>query len=116
MIGKEMKEDGYPYRFGTVTDNKTHFCFIESGDTVSDLITSFLKLILGDTYVSPKYYNLYIIFKAVKVPQQTVVINSFKTKKDINIIFLIRRALKNDTIVPSKNIVEKTFNKLLVSN
>ena len=84
----------------TIFDNDTYFCFVESDDTVSDLITWFLKSILGHTFFSSTDYNAYIIFQGVKAPPYTVAVKSFKTKKDINIIFVMRQTTTNDTIVP----------------
>ena len=43
-----MKTDSYPYKFVIFFDNDTYFCFLESEDTVKDLIISFSKLVLGD--------------------------------------------------------------------
>ena len=83
-----MKKDGYPYKFVTIFDNDTYFCFLDSEDTVKHLLTSFLTLILGDKYSSSKYYNAYIIFQGVKLSQHTVVINSFKTGGNTMIICL----------------------------
>ena len=68
--------------------------FLKFEVTVSDLITSFLKLTLGNTYFSLKDYSSYIVFKGVKICQYTVIMNSFKTKKDNNIIYVMRQALK----------------------
>ena len=81
MIGEEIKGDGYRYKCVTIFDDNTYFCFLKLENTVSDLITSFLKLTLGNTYLSSKDYNSYIVFRGVEICQYTVVMNSFKPKK-----------------------------------
>lgn len=80
IIGEKMNTDGYPYKFVTIFGSDTYYCFLESEDTVKELITLFLKLNLGKTYSFTEDHNAYIIFHELKLSPDIDVINRFKTQ------------------------------------
>ena len=116
MIGEEIKEGGYPYKSVTTFDNDSYLCFLVSEDTVSYLKTTLLKLIDGDVYSSSNDYNTKIVYIGTFVGHNIFITNRFKTKTNNNILFIMRKPLKDDTNIPFKNIAEGSNTKIIINS
>ena len=93
IIGEETNTYGYPYKLVTSFDSDSYYYFLESEDTVKDLISYFLKFILGYNYSSSKDYNAFVMYQGTKLSLDTALIHRFKTKIENNVVFWMRQIL-----------------------
>ena len=73
MIGGEMNVDGFLFKFVTHHNNKSYYYFLRDNDTIKDLISQFLEISVGRTYIPNHYYSAQVMFQgSIRKPDQTI--------------------------------------------
>ena len=79
------------------------------------MIIELLNIILGKKYSSSKDYDAKIIFQGVNQRPEKDILTLFSNKKCNSVMFLSRKQLERDSIIPYKNIVcSKTKTKKMM--
>ena len=95
-IGAKMIEDGFPYKFVTLHENKEYFCFLRKEETIKEMINDFLIVILGSKFSSSQDYGAKIIFSGKKQTHDLMTKNIFQIKKDNNVMFTMSKRTLSD--------------------
>ena len=100
-----MNVDGCPFKFVTLFVDVDYYCFLKSEDTIKELIIEWFKIILGNKCHSSKDYDANLIFQGVTQRPERCILTLFSKKEDNSIMFLLRKHLEKDFIIPYKNMV-----------
>ena len=72
-----MSGDSYSYKFVTFFNNVEYYYFVKIEDTVYELITACLEIILDKNYSFSQYYDAKIMFAdIIQPPERNIKISS----------------------------------------
>ena len=93
-LGELMTGDGFPYKFVTFHKNEEYFCFLQIYDTNKEMLLVFFQIIVGTKFPSSQDYGTKLTYSGKIIPQETIIKDVSQTKKNNNVIFIMRHKLK----------------------
>ena len=70
------------------------FFLLQIDDTIKEILVEFLQIIVGAKFPPSQDYGAKIIYTGKILPQETIIKDVFQTKKDNNVIFIMRTQIK----------------------
>ena len=87
MCGDEMKHIGHPFKCVTRYENEDYYCCLREVDTIKEILSQFLKIIMGNSYQSSKSYSARIAYNGATLSPDDKICQTF-SKKIGNIVIL----------------------------
>ena len=94
MRNDEMRNTGYLFKCVTRYDDEDLFCYLSEVDTIQDVISQFLEMVMDKKIQPSKYYGARLSHKGKELSPVDKIFPIFSKKFDNIVILLYRKKLK----------------------
>ena len=102
---RDDKRENTSYTFNCVTryDNEDLFCYLSEVDSIKDVISQFLKIIVGKSFKPSKEYGARIAHEGKELSSDDKIFPIFSKKFDNIVTLLFRKIIKRNNKLPVKS-------------
>ena len=104
MCGDEMKHIGHPFKCVTRYENEDYYCCLREVDTIKEILSQFLEIIMGNSYQSSKNYGARIAYKGATLSPDDKIFPILSKKIDNIVMLIFKPPIKRNSKFPIKSI------------